>query len=694
VSDYFATSVPYEEKTIMPQVMHSVCPLDCPDTCSLAVTVENQKIVKVRGSYVNPLTHGTICGKVSHYPEFVHGPDRLLTPLKRVGPKGDGKFTRISWDEALDLIYTRFTAICQEYGAEAVLPLNYGGPHGLLAAGSMDLRFFYRLGATRLSRRPLCGGVKEQAFFGTYGAVPLMRPEHVAQARLIILWGNNVTVSQLHLVPLINEARKHGAKLVVVDPRRIQITRQADLHLALRPGTDVLLAWALAAELERIGGLDRAFIEHHVIGAETYLERARQMTLEEAARVCGVETSQIRHLAEMYKTITPAVICPGNGPERNQNGGSGLRAVFALPALAGKFGVLGGGLLQGASASFPKTLARLQGEEFASKDVRTLNIVTIGRDLLDAQLNPPIKGLFIYNHNAVVVHPDQNTMKRGVLRRDLFTVVCDIVKTDTVLYADVVLPASSHFEYPDLYPAYGQHFLQRAEPVIPSVGESLPNTEIFRRLAKRFGFTEPAFQATDAELMDEALAQDDPRLRGMKPRTVPLDQPLLMQFNDADAMLFKTTFPKTPSGRVELQSAYLERAYGAPLPTFRPVESRYPLTLISPGSDQRTTSTFGGLRYSDEVWLDMHTQDAAVRGLPDGAMVRVWNDLGEVHLRLRVTEDVRPGVVCSLKGAWFRTSDNGQTVSALVPTHYADLCEGACFNDTRVEVARLVEHAC
>jgi anaerobic selenocysteine-containing dehydrogenase len=520
-----------------------------------------------------------------------------------------------------------------------------------------------------------------------------MRPEHVAHARLIILWGNNVTVSQLHLVPIINEARRRGAKLVVIDPRRIQITRQADMHVALKPGTDVVFAWALAAELERIGGLDRAFIDQHVLGAEAYLERARQTPLEEAANICGVEASQIRQLAEMYRTISPAVICPGNGPERNQNGGSGLRAVFALPALAGKFGVLGGGLLAGASASFPKTLPRLQGEEFAPKDVRTLNIVTVGRDLLNPELNPPIKGLFIYNHNAVIVHPDQNTMKQGLLRRDLFTVVCDIVKTDTVLYADVVLPACSHFEYPDLYGAYGQHFLQRAEPVIPPVGESLPNTEIFRRLAKRFGFTEPAFQANDVELMDEALAQDDPRLKGIKPSALRLDQPLLMQFNDADAMLFKTTFPKTPSGKVELQSDYLERAYGAPLPTFRPVESSYPLTLISPASDKRTTSTFGGLRYSDDVWLDMHPQDAASRHLTDGMMVRVWNDLGEVHLRLRVTDEVRPGVACSLKGAWFRTSDNGQTVSALVPSHYADLCEGACFNDTRVEVAALSENA-
>src|SRR5918912_1549500 len=266
----------------------SVCPLDCPDTCSLTVTVEADRIVKIRGSHANPYTAGVLCAKVpAMYPEFVHGPGRLTTPLRRTGAKGEGRFERITWDAALELIHARFTRIMAEHGPQAIMPLNYGGPHGLLAAGSMDLRFFHRLGATRLSRRPLCGGVKEQAFFGTYGAAPLMRPEHVAYAQLIILWGNNVTVSQLHLVPILNEARKKGAKLVVVDPRRIQITRQAEMHVALKPGTDVVLAWALAAELERIGGLDHAFIAQHVLGAEAFLEQARRLTLEEAAHTCG-----------------------------------------------------------------------------------------------------------------------------------------------------------------------------------------------------------------------------------------------------------------------------------------------------------------------------------------------------------------------------------------------------------------------
>lgn len=668
------------------QTLPTVCPLDCPDTCSMSVTVDRDQLINVRGTRVNPLTRGAVCAKVTHYPELVHGPDRLLTPLRRTGIKGQGVFEAISWDAALDLIHERFTAICQTYGPQAILPFNYAGPHGLLAGGSMDLRFFHKLGASRLARRPLCGGVKSEAFVGTYGAVPLMRTEHVAQAQLIIVWGNNVTVSQLHLMPLINQARKQGAKLVVVDPRRVQVARKADLHVALKPGTDVVLAWALAAELERIGGLDHDFIAQHVLGAEAFLEQARRISVADAAAICEVPERQIRELAEMYKTRSPAVICPGNGPERNQNGGSGLRAVFALPALAGKFGVLGGGLLQGASAAFPKTLPRLQGEAFVPAGTRTLNIVTIGRDLINPHLDPPIQGLFIYNHNPLIVHPDQNTMRRGLARQDLFTVVCDVVRTDSVQYADVVLPACSHFEYADLYAAYGQHFLQRAEPVIPPVGDALPNTEIFRRLAHRFGFTDAAFQQSDAELMDDALALADPRLQGHRPSQLPLEKALLMTFDGQEAMLFQSTLPQTPSGKIELQSTYLEQAYGRPLPTYKPVVSCYPLSLVTPSSDQRTTSTFGSLAYSDTVWLDMHPQDAAARHLTDGMRVRMWNDLGEVHLPLRLTEDVRPGVVCSYKGAWMRTSDNGQTVSALAPSHYADLNDGACYNDARVEV--------
>ncbi|MBM3218546.1 MAG: molybdopterin oxidoreductase family protein [Candidatus Rokubacteria bacterium] len=666
---------------------HSVCTLDCPDTCSLTVTVENERIVAVRGSHANPYTNGVVCAKVpAMYPGFVHGERRIKTPLRRVGPRGGTSFERISWDAALDVVHARFGAIIAAHGPQAILPLNYAGPHGALAVGSMDYRFFHRLGATQLDRKPMCGGVRSEAWAGTFGTVPGMRPEHAEHARLVIAWGGNVTWSNLHLMPVINRARKQGAKLVVVDPRRTPIARQADLHIALRPGTDVVLAWAIAAELERRGALDRDFIARHVEGFDEFMTQARRYDVARAAEVCGIPEAQIRTLAEWYATLSPAAINVGNGLERNQNGGSGIRAVFALPALAGKFGVPGGGLINGARNAFPMTPNRLRRPDLLPPGTRMVNIIDVGAHLLDERLDPPIKAVFIYNHNAVVVHPDQNRLRRGLLREDLFIVGSDVAMTDSMRYADIVLPAATHFEFADLYPAYGTHWLQRAEPVIPPQGESLPHTEIFRRLAARFGFTDPAFAASDAELMDDALDPADPRLGGLRPSAIPTDRALAMTANGEDYVLFKNVFPNTKSGKVELTSSYLAEKYDARLPRFAPVESRYPLILISPASDRMITSTFGGVNGATTPPLEMHPDDAAARGLTEGVRVRVWNDLGEVHLPLRVTDVIPRGVVCSLKGAWLDTSDNGQTISALCPTHHADIAEGACFNDARVEV--------
>jgi anaerobic selenocysteine-containing dehydrogenase len=676
----------------MSTVTHaSVCPLDCPDTCSLSVSVANDVIVGIRGSTANPYTAGVLCAKVpAAYPEFVHGEGRLRAPLRRVGKKGEGRFEPITWDEALDLVHRRFTAIIDEHGPQAILPLNYAGPHGFLAGGSMDLRFFHKLGASLLDRRPLCGGIRSEAWMGTYGAAPGMRPEQAEAARLIVAWGNNVTWTNLHFVPVINRARRAGGKLVVVDPKRTKIAEQADLHLALRPGTDVVLAWAVTSELERAGALDREFIARHVEGFEAYMARARRYPADVAARICGVPEADIRRFAEWYATASPAAISVGNGLERNQNGGSGIRAVFALPALAGKLGVRGGGLVNGAGYAFPKTPARLARPDFVPSGTRTLNIIDVGRHLLDPHLAPPIKALFVYNHNPVVVHPEQNRLRRGFERDDLFIVGSDVVMTDSLAYADVVLPACSHFEHPDLFAAYGQHWLQRSEPVIPPQGQALPNTEIFRRLARRFGFTDPAFSATDEELMDESLDAADPRLGGVRPSRIPTDRALAMTAAGEEFVLFGNVFPKTPSGKVELVSTYLENKYAAPLADYRPVDSSYPLALISPASDKRITATFGGCRDSAPTPpLEMHPDDARARGLEDGARVKVWNDLGEVHLTLEITDAVPPGVVCSLKGAWMRTSDNGQTVSALAPATHADISEGACYNDARVEVAPL-----
>jgi anaerobic selenocysteine-containing dehydrogenase len=667
----------------------SVCPLDCPDTCSLTVTVAGDQVIAVRGSKVNPITHGAVCAKVAnYYPEFVHGPNRLRHPLRRVGKKGAAEFERISWDEALDTIHRRVSQIIDRYGSQAVLPLNYAGPHGMLAGDSMSLRFFHRIGASLLNRSPLCGGIRSAAYAGTFGATPGTPLQQVSLAKLVIVWGNNATSCNLHLMRQINAAKRNGAKLVVIDPRRVKVAEQAHLHLPVRPGTDVVLAWAIAVELERIGGLDHAFIGTHVLGFDAYMNAARGYPPEHAAEICGVAVDDIRTLARWYHEATPAVIAWGNGLERNQNGGSGLRAIAALPALAGKFGIAGGGLVGGAGHAFPKTPDKLARPDFVPPQTRTINIIDVGKLLLDESLDPPLKALFVYNHNPLVVHPDQNRLKQGLTREDLFVVGIEVAMTDSMAYADVVLPACTHFEHADIYAAYGQQYLQRAEAIIPPVGESQPNTEIFRRLAARFDFSDAAFRVSDAELMDDALNLDDPRMQGIRASQVPLDRALRMEFSGEEPVLFQNVSPRTPSGKVELESATLDARYGAALPGYRPLASLYPLTLITPASDKRITSTFGGLAVNDSTpLLEMNPADAAARELVDGSLVKVWNDLGQVFLPLRITAAVRSGVVSSEKGAWLRTSRNGQTVSALAPTHKADLADGACYNDSRVEVA-------
>jgi anaerobic selenocysteine-containing dehydrogenase len=624
----------------------------------------------------------------NYYPDFVHGPNRVRHPLKRVGPKGTNKFARISWEEALDTIYSRVSEIIGRYGPQAVLPLNYAGPHGMLAGDSMSLRFFHKIGASLLSRSPLCGGIRSAAYAGTFGATPGTPLQQVSLAKLIVVWGNNATSCNLHLMRQINAAKRNGARLVVIDPRRVKVAEQAHLHLPVRPGTDVVLAWAIAVELERLGGLDRAFIEQHVLGFNAYMEAARDYPPERATEICGVQLDDIRTLARWYFEASPAVIAWGNGLERNQNGGAGLRAIAALPALAGKFGVVGGGLVGGAGHAFPKTLDLLTRTDFVSPETRTINIIDVGKLLLEENLDPPLKALFVYNHNPLVVHPDQNRMKQGLAREDLFIVGIEVAMTDSMAYADVVLPACTHFEHADIYAAYGQQYLQRAEAVIPPVGESLPNTEIFRRLAAKFGFSDTAFTESDAALMDAALNLDDPRMQGIRASRIPIDRAMPMEFAGREPVLFQNVSPQTPSGKVELESATLGARYGAALPRYRPLDSHYPLTLITPASDKRITSTFGGLDANDATpVLEMNPADAATRGLVDGASVKVWNELGQVFLPLRITAAVRPGVVSSEKGAWLRTSPNGQTVSALAPTHKADLADGACYNDSRVDVA-------
>ena len=672
----------------------SVCPLDCPDTCSLSVKTDGTCVLEVRGSKANPYTAGVICNKVMRaFPDFVHGANRLTNPLKRVGPRGSGQFEIISWDKALDLVHEGFTSAIRKYGSQTVMPLNYAGPHGELACGSMDRRFFHKLGATLLARGELCGLVRGSAYTSLYGTVPGMPPEQMRHSDLIIIWGNNVTVSNLHLARVIKAARdNHGAKLIVIDPKRTPIAEKADMFIQIQPGTDVVLALAMAAELERRGVHNDVFIDKWVDGYDAYMENARTYTTEMVSEICGIDYEIFRQFSEWYTAGKIVSVSVGNGLERGHSGGSGIRAAMALQALTGNHGQLGAGVFAKPGNSFPKSTVQLQRPDLVPEGTRTINIVDTSKVLLNKSMEPPIKAVFIYNHNPVVTHPDQNRMRRALAQEDLFIVGADVVMTDSMAYCDVVLPAASHFEFADIYGSYGHHYLQRAEPVIPRVGESLPNTEIFRRLAARFGFDDQIFHETDAELMDAAFAEGDPRLNGYRPSELPLEKALAMGTKDgADMILCDTVFPDTESGKIELFSQDLEERFGYGLPRFEPVERKYPLSIISPSSSKRTNATFGGCALSDgQEEVEINPLDAEMRGISDGDKLRVHNERGETLLIARITDAVLPGVLYTPKGAWLSASKSGQTVNALLDADIrTDIEDGACCNEAFCEVSRI-----
>ena len=678
-------NTPVETRTLP-----SVCPLDCPDTCSLSVKVQGDKVVAVKGSTANPYTGNVICNKVArYYPEFVHGKTRLTHPLKRVGPRGSRQFERISWDTALDMVHAGFTQAIKAHGPESVLPFNYAGPHGELAAGSMDRRFFYQMGASLLNRGPLCGGVRGGAYASLFGSAPGMPPVQIAHSDLVLVWGNNITVSNLHLAPLLKKLRARGGTLVVIDPKRIKIAEHCDMYLQIKPGTDVVLAMGLAAELEHRGALDDGFIAKWVAGFEPYMAQARRYSLDQVVEICGISAAEFQALADVIAASQTMACAFGNGIERGRSGGSALRAGMALPALLGHHGRLGAGVVAKSGAATPKTQARLHADHLIKPGTRVLNIVDLANILQDDSLETPIKATLIYNHNPVATHPDQANLMRALMREDLFIAGCDVVMTDSMAYCDVILPASTHFEFDDIYGAYGQNYLQRAAPVIPPVGESLPNTEIFRRLAARFGYEDAIFLASDTQLMDEAIDETHPQLEGKRPSEIPLDRAIEMRAADGDPLVMcKNIRPATASGRIELYSAEYEARYGFGVPRYDPVPQDLPLTLITPSSSKRTNATFGSDPASvGPELLEMHPRDATARGLQDGAIVMVWNARGAVTLQLKLTEATRPGVLYSAKGTWRSTSQTGFTVNALIPADIrTDIEEGACYHETFVEV--------
>lgn len=672
------------------EIKPSVCPLDCPDTCSLSVEVENNLVKKVKGSHANPYTAGAICDKVvKYYPDFIHGENRLRQPLLRTGERGSGEFEPTSWDNALALIAEKTLSFIQQYGAEAVLPFNYAGPHGQIAGGSMDRRFFHKMGATLLDRGPLCGGVRGAAYTSLFGNAPGMPPEQAADADLITVWGNNVTVSNLHLARVIKQAREQAAKLIVIDPKRTRIAEQAHLYIQIAPGTDVVLAQALAAEMERRGKVDTAFIDQWVEGADSYLKQCRQYSLTDAAEICGVSLDLIERLVNLYANANKIACSIGNGIERGKSGGSGLRSIMAVSVLMGQLGRRGAGIIARPGLAFPATPDRLQRPDLIPEGTRTLNIVDVGRHLLNDDLDPPLRSIFIYNHNPVATHPDQNRMILALSRPELFITGIDVAMTDSMKFCDVILPAASHFEFDDIYASYGHSYLQRAEPVIPCVGESLPNTEIFRRLAKAFDYDDAIFTDDDQALMDAAFDGEDPRLQGRLPSELPTNQAFLMKtVKQEEVLMCNTVIPGTASGKVQLFDQNLEDQYGFGLPRYEPAEKDRAFTVISPSSKKRTNATFGGDDASAGVEeVEINPDDAAANGIEEGAMLSLFNHKGSVTLKAKITTATRPGVLYTPKGTWLKTSDTGRTVNSLISADMkTDIVEGACYNETFVDI--------
>ena len=661
-------------------VVETACPLDCPDACSLAVTVDAGKIVNIDGSNRNPVTDGYICAKVRKFGERVYGPDRLMYPAVRSGRKGTGQFKRVTWDEAIELVATRFEQAKAGAGAESILPYSYGGSNGLLTQDNLDATLWRRFGTSRLART-LCAAPTGAANMALYGKMPSVVYEDYPHARLIILWGVNPSASGIHIIPFVREAQKRGAKLVVVDPRTTPLARSADLHLAIKPGTDVAAALAIHRYLFANGHTDEAFLRRHTTGADELRARAEPWTFERAADISGVDAAALEAVAALYAESSPALIRCGWGLERNRNGGNAAMAVLALPSVGGKFGVRGGGYSMSNSASWGIERTWIDAPE---PNTRIVNMNHLGRALTEYD-DPPVDVLFVYNCNPAATVPDQRRVIRGLEREDLFTVVFEQVMTDTALYADVVLPATTFLEGYDFAKGYGSITMDLGRPVIDAVGEARPNADVFGALCARLGLLKEDEPSGELDLMltvlDRLPATIGADLRDGAMPTAPCG-PAPVQFVDV--------FPNTPDRKANLFPAALDPA--TPLGLYRfqpdPATDRHPLTLISPASERTISSTLAELPRPD-VKLLMHPDDARARGLEDNDLVRIYNELGEVHVPLTVAPAIRPGTVSLPKGIWRRSTRNNVTGTALVPDTLTDIGGGACFNDARVQVASL-----
>ena len=672
------------------RIIQGACPHDCPDTCALKITVQAGRVIKVAGDPDHPPTHGALCTKVSRYPERTYHAERVLAPLKRVGPKGAGQFVPVSWDEALTDIAARLQAIAAR-DPQAILPYSYAGTMGLLQGESIAARFFHKLGASLLDRT-ICSSAGGEALAATYGGKLGMHLEHYAESRLILIWGSNSIASNLHFWTFAGQAKRAGAKLICIDPRRTETAEKCHQHLALLPGTDGALALGLMHELIQNGWLDEDYIARHVDGFEALRDKALAWPAERCAAVCGLTADEVRGLARDFAQTRPAAIRLNYGMQRVRGGGNAVRLIALLPCLTGAWRQRGGGLLLSASGWFKgaKDDAALQRPDLlAGRRPRTLNMTTIGDDLLretSPGFGPKIEALLVYNSNPVAIAPESPKVVAGFLRDDLFTVVLEHFLTDTADHADYVLPATTQLEHLDVHTSYGHTYVLINHPAVAPLGQAKPNTQIFRELAARMGFAEPCFTDSDEQLARQAVPTLDFE-RLSQQGWVKLDLP--------DAPFANGGFA-TANGRAQVEVPGL----GVPdfVPPYESAQSapalaqRFPLAMISPPARHFLNSSFVNVKslrsIEGEPLVEMHPDDAQARGIDDGTMVRVYNDRGSYLCKAAVGARARPGVVNGLGVWWRKLGADGTNVNELTSQRLTDIGRGPTFYDCLVEVVR------
>lgn len=670
--------------------LHSVCALDCPDACSLLVQVDpaTGRATRLKGNPHHPITQGFLCGKVAKYLDRQYHPDRLLYPLARTGPKGSGQFRRISWPEAIDTITQNLTATIQTHGAQAILPYSYAGTMGLLNAAGMDRRFFHRLGASRLDRT-ICSSAGGAALIAAMNTRLGTEPEQFPHSKLILAWGANVLTTNVHLWPFIVQARRNGARFIVIDPIRTKTAALADQHIPIHPGADLALALSLAHVIFRDHLEDPTYLPH-IHDLDDYKAVAAAMPPDRAEQLTGVPAATIEALATQLATTHPAVIRVNYGVQRSERGGRAVQAIASLAAITGQFRHIGGGVTLSTSAGFAFNRQALERPDLQPHPARLVNMTELGHAL--TQLNdPPVKAMINYNSNPAAIAPDQVQVLRGLHREDLFTVVLEQFMTDTALRADIVLPATTFLEHTDLYLSYGHYYVQLARPTVAPPGECKSNVEVFRTLAKSMGLTDSCFDDSEDDMIRQTLASDSPFLQGITLERLDHEHSVrlnlgapsgeFLPFKDGQ---FPTTHGKFITG-------------GAALHYQPPIESRhgqgdtarFPLELISWKNHDSMNSTFGNRPDvdADTAKVILHPTDAARRNIADNAPIRLYNDRGAVEAIAKLdAQHVQPGVVCAPSVRWPSKSKNGLGINALTGQRLTDLGNGATFYSCLIEV--------